>query len=145
MWSTHSRRIDPISLSANAFCHGEPGAIGLQVAASRAPLLRMRSLWTGYLSARHNFRPRPLSVGTCPLVMTYKVNAVWTRPFPAIERTAASVQFFGRSRDGHDAPHPLRRGQVLPRRWVAPRRVRHIALCLCVPLFLIAHLTRSEA
>src|SRR6266700_6864228 len=25
-WSTHSRRIDPISLSAKPFCQGEPGA-----------------------------------------------------------------------------------------------------------------------
>src|SRR5438132_1032166 len=38
MWSTHSRRIDSISLSANAFCHGEPGAIGL----SRMPMARKR-------------------------------------------------------------------------------------------------------
>src|SRR5438445_9523652 len=33
-WSTHSRRIDPISLSAKPFCQGEPGAIGL----SRMPM-----------------------------------------------------------------------------------------------------------
>src|SRR5213080_1788288 len=26
-WSTHSRRIEPISLSAKPFCQGEPGAI----------------------------------------------------------------------------------------------------------------------
>jgi hypothetical protein len=26
-WSTHSRRIDPISLSAKPFCQGEPGAM----------------------------------------------------------------------------------------------------------------------
>jgi hypothetical protein len=31
-------RIDPISLSADAFCHGEPGAIGL----SRMPMARKR-------------------------------------------------------------------------------------------------------
>ena len=29
MWSTHSRRIDPISRSAKPFCHGEAGAVGL--------------------------------------------------------------------------------------------------------------------
>ena len=29
MWSTHSRRIDPISRSAKPFCQGEAGAIGL--------------------------------------------------------------------------------------------------------------------
>src|SRR5215813_8856616 len=39
-----------------------------QLATSRAPLLRMRFLWTGYLSARHDFWPRPLSVGTHPTV-----------------------------------------------------------------------------
>jgi hypothetical protein len=27
-WSTHSRRIDPISRSAKPFCQGEAGAIG---------------------------------------------------------------------------------------------------------------------
>ena len=34
----HSRRIDPINLSAKAFCHGEAGAIGL----SRMPMARIR-------------------------------------------------------------------------------------------------------
>jgi hypothetical protein len=28
-WSTHSRRIDPISRSAKPFCQGEAGAVGL--------------------------------------------------------------------------------------------------------------------
>src|SRR6266571_2300290 len=37
-WSTHSRRIDPISLSAKPFCQGEPGAMGL----SRMPMVRNR-------------------------------------------------------------------------------------------------------
>ena len=45
-----------------------------QVAASSAPLLRMRVLWTGYLSARHDFWPRPLSVDTHPTVTTCKAN-----------------------------------------------------------------------
>jgi hypothetical protein len=27
-WSTHSRRIDPINLSAKEFCHDKPGAMG---------------------------------------------------------------------------------------------------------------------
>jgi hypothetical protein len=34
MWSTHSRRIDPISRSAKPFCQGEAGAVGL----SRMPM-----------------------------------------------------------------------------------------------------------
>src|SRR6266446_1561305 len=36
--STHSRRIDPISLSAKPFCQGEPGAMGL----SRMPIALSR-------------------------------------------------------------------------------------------------------
>ena len=36
--TTHSRRIDPISLSTKPFCQGEPGAIGL----SRMPMARNR-------------------------------------------------------------------------------------------------------
>ena len=28
IWSTYSRRIDPINLSAKPFCQGEPGAMG---------------------------------------------------------------------------------------------------------------------
>src|SRR3979411_384133 len=36
MWSTHSRRIDPISRSATPFCQGEAGAGGL----SRMPMAR---------------------------------------------------------------------------------------------------------
>src|SRR5467141_3023904 len=36
MWSTHSRRIDPISRSAKPFCQGEAGAVGL----SRMPMAR---------------------------------------------------------------------------------------------------------
>jgi hypothetical protein len=31
-WSTHSRRIDPISRSAKPFCQGEAGAVGLKSA-----------------------------------------------------------------------------------------------------------------
>ena len=38
IWSTHSRRIDPINLSAKPFCQGEPGAMGL----SRMPMARNR-------------------------------------------------------------------------------------------------------
>src|SRR5476649_2497762 len=38
MWSTHSRRIDPISRSAKPFYQGEAGAVGL----SRMPMVRTR-------------------------------------------------------------------------------------------------------
>jgi hypothetical protein len=31
MWSTHSRRIDPISRSAKPFCQGEAGAVVTQI------------------------------------------------------------------------------------------------------------------
>ena len=37
-WSRHSRRIDPINLSAKQFCQGEPQAMGL----SRMPIARTR-------------------------------------------------------------------------------------------------------
>src|SRR5260221_10693438 len=36
IWSTHSRRIDPINLSAKPFCQGEPGAMGLSRARRRS-------------------------------------------------------------------------------------------------------------
>jgi hypothetical protein len=36
MWSTHSRRSDPISRSAKPFCQREAGAVGL----SRMPMAR---------------------------------------------------------------------------------------------------------
>ena len=39
-WSTHSRRIEPMSLSAKPFCQGEPGAMGV----SRMPMARNRCL-----------------------------------------------------------------------------------------------------
>jgi hypothetical protein len=38
MWSRHSRRIVPISLSTYGFCHGDRGAVGL----SRMPMARNR-------------------------------------------------------------------------------------------------------
>jgi hypothetical protein len=41
----------------------------------------MRFLWTGYLSARHDFWPRPLSVGTHPTVTTCKANTGKTPRF----------------------------------------------------------------
>src|SRR5262249_34276013 len=52
-----------------------------QAAASRAPLLGMRSLRAGYLSSRHDFWPRPLSVGTHPTVTTCKANTEKTPQF----------------------------------------------------------------
>src|SRR5262249_39654631 len=42
MWSRHSRRIVPISLSTYGFCHGDRGAVGL----SRMPMARNRCLKT---------------------------------------------------------------------------------------------------
>jgi hypothetical protein len=36
MWSTHSRRIEPINRSAKAFCQGEAGAIGLSLMVAAA-------------------------------------------------------------------------------------------------------------
>src|SRR5437016_7629908 len=39
MWSTHSRRIDPINLSAKPFYQGEPGAMGLSRGSSAVDLI----------------------------------------------------------------------------------------------------------
>ncbi len=39
MWSTHSRRIDPINLSAKPFYQGEPGAMGLSRGSSAVELI----------------------------------------------------------------------------------------------------------
>jgi hypothetical protein len=63
MWSTHSRRIDPISRSAKPFCQGEAGAIGL----SRMSMARDRRVTTApYLIAvSRNAEPR--SRGMLPL------------------------------------------------------------------------------
>jgi hypothetical protein len=52
-----------------------------QVQASRPPLLRMLSLRIGPLLAPLSVWRRPLSVDTCPLVMTYKANTGQTRRF----------------------------------------------------------------
>ena len=41
----------------------------------------MPFLWTGYLSARHDFWPRPLSVDTLPTVTTCKANTGKTPRF----------------------------------------------------------------
>jgi hypothetical protein len=41
-WSRHSRRIEPISLSAYAFCHGERGDVGW----SRMPIDRSLRITT---------------------------------------------------------------------------------------------------
>ena len=42
MWSTLSRRIDPIGRSAKPFCQDEAGAVGL----SRMPMARNRRVTT---------------------------------------------------------------------------------------------------
>src|SRR5271156_3315694 len=42
MWSTHSRRIDPISRSAKPFCQGEAGAVGLSRMLDQEPAIVAR-------------------------------------------------------------------------------------------------------
>src|SRR5476649_107111 len=55
MWSRHSRRIEPMSLSTYAFCHGDRGAIGR----SRMPMARRRCTKTGpYEASRSLMRYR---------------------------------------------------------------------------------------
>ena len=53
MWSRHSRRTVPISLSTYGFCHGDRGAVGL----SRMPMARNRCLkTTPYAVSRSRIR-----------------------------------------------------------------------------------------
>src|ERR1039458_6410048 len=55
MWSRHSRRIEPMSLSTQAFCQGDRGAIGW----SRMPIARIRCKKTGpYEVSRSRMRYR---------------------------------------------------------------------------------------
>ena len=54
--------------STNCSCSRHPTPFARQVAASRAPHLRMRFLWTGYLLAPRGLWPRLLSLGTYPPV-----------------------------------------------------------------------------
>jgi hypothetical protein len=68
-------------------------SIARQVAASSAPHLRRRFLWTGSLSARHDFWPQPLSVGTHPTVTTYKANTGKTPRFLRFTDLATSAAF----------------------------------------------------
>ena len=79
-----------------------------QVAASSAPLLRMRFLWTGYLSARHDFWPRPLSVGTHPSVTTCKANTEKTPRFLRIREMSMPWSA------GHDRASATRPAPPLP-------------------------------
>jgi hypothetical protein len=79
-----AKRSDPRRVAKTSASQSTPFA--RQVAASRAPLLRMRSLWTGYLSARHDFWPRSLSVGTHPTVTTYKDEHWKDASVPQIHR-----------------------------------------------------------
>jgi len=81
-----------------------------QVAASRAPLLRMRFLWTGYLSARHDFWPRPLSVGTHPTVTTWKANTGKMTRFLRFHRTLRQVRRWSVAMAGR----PAGRGKSRP-------------------------------
>ena len=54
---------------------GQSTPFAQQVGASRSPLLRNHSLWTGSLPAPRELWRRLLSVGTHPLVATYEANA----------------------------------------------------------------------
>src|ERR1700737_2325003 len=55
MWSRHSRRTEPMSLSTYAFCQGDRGAIGW----SRMPIARIRCRKTGpYEVSRSRMRSR---------------------------------------------------------------------------------------
>src|SRR6516225_12019249 len=72
MWSTHSRRIDPISLSANAFCHQKkalPSGIGPDRGMSAPPSTRTNMRLDGNKfqrcqSALSHYRKRPPAGGS---------------------------------------------------------------------------------
>src|SRR5262249_54996325 len=66
LWSRHSRRIVPISLSTYGFCHSDRGAIGL----SRKPMARKRCLKIGpYAVSRSRIRHRgALSQGNASMI-----------------------------------------------------------------------------
>src|SRR5262249_52088480 len=59
----------------------------------------MRVLWAGYLSARHDFWPRPLSVDTHPTVTTCRANTGNMTQFLRFRRTLRQVR---RWLGGHD-------------------------------------------
>src|ERR1700688_4015463 len=55
MWSRHARRVEPMSLSTQAFCQGDRSAIGW----SRMPIARIRCKKTGpYEVSRSRMRYR---------------------------------------------------------------------------------------
>src|SRR5262249_26947204 len=60
----------------------------------------MRVLWAGYLSARHDSWPRPLSADTHPTVTTCKAN---TGKTPRFLRFIEPCDKLRRWSDGHDA------------------------------------------
>src|ERR1700692_3607997 len=69
-WSKHSRLIEPISLSAYAFCHGERGDVGR----SRMPIDRSRG---------EPFRlAKYLATLVCPISMPNLSNSRWIRGAP---------------------------------------------------------------
>src|SRR5262245_12615457 len=78
----------------------------------------MRFLWTDYLSVRHNFWPRPLSVGTHPTVTTCKSNTGMTLRFLRFHRTRRQVR---RWSVGHDA-RPVKKAPA--RKKAPPKRGR---------------------
>jgi hypothetical protein len=52
MWSTHSRRIDPISRSAKPFCQGEAGEVSLSRMTARVQALACPFAKTSLTRAR---------------------------------------------------------------------------------------------
>jgi hypothetical protein len=59
MWSTHTRRIDPISRSAKPFCQGEAGAVGFPCvhAAANTPVQQLGAF---FAQLAQLFQPSPI-------------------------------------------------------------------------------------
>jgi len=103
MWSTNSRRIDPINLSAKPVCQGEPGAMGL----SRMPMVLSRRAtaapWAWFRSRARSLIPRE-----CLRDLVCDPLRSWTRCDVDPDKLSASQP--------HDDQDVERRGQ-----WSEPR------------------------
>jgi len=108
--------------SANCSCRraaktsaGPTTPFARQAAANRAPHLRMRSLWTGFLLAPRGLWPRQLSLGTYPPVATCKANTGKTPRFLRFPVPAHRVPVAGRGAYAIHALPDLRDGIVSER------------------------------
>src|ERR1019366_8112703 len=77
MWSRHSRRIEPMSLSTQAFCQGDRGAIGW----SRMPIARIRCKKTRPYEVRVERKVESTATYKKELVALFDINQRRRRGF----------------------------------------------------------------